>query len=68
MCVLATWIAMVLDVARAADAAQARHTKEGGAPLGPLHGVPVTVKINVDVEGQANSNGVGVRFASAKSP
>ena len=42
-----------LDAARAADAAQAR-----GEALGPLHGVPVTVKINVDVEGQANSNGV----------
>ena len=39
--------------ARAADQAQT-----AGAPLGPLHGVPVTVKINVDVEGQANSNGV----------
>lgn len=39
--------------ARAADQAQA-----AGAPLGPLHGVPVTVKINIDLEGQANSNGV----------
>lgn len=39
--------------ARAADRAQA-----AGAPLGPLHGVPVTVKINIDLEGQANSNGV----------
>ncbi|HEX5263993.1 MAG TPA: amidase, partial [Phenylobacterium sp.] len=42
-----------MAAARAADAAQA-----AGAALGPLHGVPVTVKINVDVEGQANSNGV----------
>lgn len=47
-----------LAAARAADAAQARNAREGGDPLGPLHGVPVTVKINVDVEGQANSNGV----------
>jgi amidase len=39
--------------AKAADRAQA-----AGQPLGPLHGVPVTVKINVDVKGQANSNGV----------
>lgn len=42
-----------LAAARAADAAQA-----AGAELGPLHGVPVTVKINIDLEGQANSNGV----------
>jgi amidase len=42
-----------MAAARAADRAQA-----AGRPLGPLHGVPVTVKINVDVEGQANSNGV----------
>src|SRR5689334_6645110 len=42
-----------MEAARAADAAQA-----SGAALGPLHGVPVTVKINVDLEGQANSNGV----------
>jgi len=42
-----------LVAARAADKAQA-----AGAELGPLHGVPVTIKINIDVEGQANSNGV----------
>ncbi len=42
-----------MAAARAADAAQA-----AGESLGPLHGVPVTVKINVDFEGQANSNGV----------
>jgi amidase len=39
--------------AREADRARAR-----GEDLGVLHGVPVTIKINVDVEGQANSNGV----------
>jgi amidase len=42
-----------LEAARAADRAKAQ-----GAPLGTLHGVPVTIKINIDVEGQANSNGV----------
>jgi amidase len=42
-----------LEAARAADKA-----RTGGASLGPLHGVPVTVKINIDLEGQPNSNGV----------
>jgi amidase len=42
-----------LKAARAADKARAK-----GDALGPLHGVPVTIKINVDVKGQANSNGV----------
>ena len=42
-----------LAAAREADRALAR----GEAP-GPLFGVPVTVKINVDYKGQANSNGL----------
>lgn len=42
-----------LKAAKAADEAQAR-----GDDLGLLHGVPITLKINIDVEGQANSNGV----------
>ncbi len=42
-----------LEAARAADKAQA-----AGAALDVLHGVPVTIKINLDVTGQANSNGV----------
>ena len=42
-----------LAAAREADAAKAR-----GDALGALHGVPVTIKINVDFVGQANSNGV----------
>jgi len=45
--------AQAIEAARAADRAKA-----GGAALGKLHGVPVTIKINIDVEGQANSNGV----------
>ncbi|MDN8616286.1 amidase [Variovorax ginsengisoli] len=28
------------------------------APVGPLHGVPITIKLNADVEGQATTNGV----------
>lgn len=39
--------------ARAADAAQA-----AGEPLGALHGVPVTIKENVDQKGFATTNGV----------
>jgi len=55
-----------MAAARAADRAQA-----AGQPLGPLHGVPITVKINVDVEGQANSNGVAAQanlIAPSDSP
>ncbi len=51
-----------LKAAALADEAQAR-----GEPLGSLHGVPVTIKINIDVEGQANSNGVAA-FASNIAP
>lgn len=39
--------------AREADAAQAR-----GETLGPLHGVPLTIKINVDVAGSTGSGGI----------
>jgi len=42
-----------LAAARAADAARQR-----GDTLGPLHGVPVTVKVNVDYRGRATTNGV----------
>jgi amidase len=42
-----------LAAADAADRALAR-----GAALGPLHGVPVTIKINIDVEGRATTGGV----------
>jgi amidase len=55
-----------LEAAKAADEAQAQ-----GAALGLLHGVPITLKINIDVEGQANSNGVPAfrdNIAPADSP
>ena len=42
-----------LLAASQADAAIARRE-----PVGPLHGVPVTVKINVDMAGCATTNGV----------
>ncbi|MGE3934618.1 MAG: amidase family protein [Rhodospirillaceae bacterium] len=54
---------VMADEARAAaDAADAAVRQ--GAPLGVLHGVPVTVKINVDVTGRATTNGV-VAFKDA---
>jgi amidase len=42
-----------LAEATAADQALAR-----GAPVGPLHGVPVTIKVNVDQAGCPTDNGV----------
>src|SRR5437899_4639862 len=48
-----------LAAAKAADHARAR-----GDALGPLHGVPVTVKVNVDQLGCATTNGV-VAFRDA---
>lgn len=42
-----------LAAARAVDAALAR-----GEALGPLAGVPVTIKVNVDQTGQATTNGL----------
>lgn len=48
-----------LAAADAADEAVRR-----GNPLGPLHGVPITVKINVDYAGRATTNGV-VAFKDA---
>ena len=45
--------AQALELADRAD----RAVKDGG-PLGPLHGVPVTIKENVDQAGVATTNGV----------
>ncbi|MBX3523609.1 MAG: amidase family protein [Xanthobacteraceae bacterium] len=41
-----------------AAAEEADKKTRAGSPLGLLHGVPVTVKINVDFAGRANTNGV----------
>ncbi len=43
-----------LEEARAAD----RAVQQGHTPLGPLHGVPVTIKVNIDVRGEATTNGM----------
>lgn len=42
-----------LKAAKAADKALTRKSEPG-----LLHGVPITIKVNVDFEGQANTNGV----------
>ncbi len=44
-----------LEAAARADSAVA-----GGEQLGPLHGVPVTIKVNVDTKGRATTNGMEV--------
>src|SRR5260370_2297599 len=56
----------VLAQAAAVDAAIAR-----GEELGPLAGVPVTVKVNIDQEGFANTNGLKLQhdvIARTNSP
>jgi amidase len=50
------------SAARAADDAIARRE-----PVGPLHGVPVTVKVNVDMAGYPTTNGVAA-FANLIAP
>jgi len=60
--VVRTFDDTALAAADAADAARAR-----GEPLGPLHGVPVTVKVNTDQKGEATTNGV-VAFRDVIAP
>jgi amidase len=52
--------AVVVDLRQQAlaEAAEADARRSRGETLPPLHGVPVTIKINVDFAGQANSNGL----------
>lgn len=46
-----------LKAAKAADNARTRQRE-----LGPLHGVPITIKENVDYEGRPNPNGVAAQM------
>ena len=48
----------VVEVCVDAARAEAKALDASDAPKGPLHGVPVTIKINVDQKGHATSNGV----------
>jgi amidase len=52
--------AIVVDQTDAALEQAASYDKilKQDGPIGPLHGVPVAIKINVDQKGTANSNGV----------
>src|SRR5437667_12568719 len=61
--------AIILDLpdqALAEAAAADRALKDLAVP-GPLFGVPVTIKVNIDVEGQATTNGVPA-FANLIAP
>jgi amidase len=60
---------MADEALQAADRADEAVRK--GAPLGALHGVPVTLKINVDVAGRPTTNGVAAfkdKVAREESP
>ena len=52
--------AVVIDLSEQslAQAKTADDMVQSGVQLGPLHGVPMTIKVNVDVKGQPNSNGL----------
>ena len=51
-----------LNTAQQADAMRA-----SGVALGPLHGVPITIKENTDQQGQTNPNGVAA-FSGVTAP
>ena len=50
-------VRVLADTARA-QAAEADHQVAAGEPLGPLHGVPCTIKENIDMAGLPTTQGV----------
>ena len=65
--------AVVVDLGESAREAaeQADQSRKQGDRLGPLHGIPVTTKINIDQAGTATSNGLPVlaqQIATEDSP
>ena len=59
-------VRVLADEARA-GAAEADRQVKAGAPLGRLHGVPITVKENIDVAGLPTTNGLPA-FAGIPAP
>jgi amidase len=59
-------VRVLADEARAAATDADRHQAQGGA-LGPLHGVPFTVKENIDLAGTPTTSGVAF-LAEAVAP
>ena len=61
--------AIVVDLTERAltEAAEADRALASGAEPGPLFGVPVTIKVNIDQEGQATTNGFPA-FANLIAP
>jgi amidase len=59
-------VRVLADEARA-GAREADRRQAAGQPLGPLHGVPITVKANIDMAGLPTTNGV-IPLAEAIAP
>src|SRR5262249_35690312 len=64
-----TWNAIVVDrsTRALAEAAAADRALASGVEPGPLCGVPVTIKVNIDQEGDATTNGLPA-FATVIAP